>query len=72
MFSSEFICGPIKFICGPIDFYMLHPVSITRVLLVTDATYMTRATHNFKRHRFTPIAAPCARMDPYTGKLRFG
>lgn len=37
---------------------MVHPAGITRVLLVTDATHMTRATRNFKRHGFTPIAAP--------------
>lgn len=46
---------------------MLHPAGITRVLLVTDATHMTRATRNFKRHSFTPIAAPTGYLghDPF-------
>ena len=45
-----------RYLRVPLNVYMLHPAGIPRVLLVTDATHMTRATRNFKRHRFTPIA----------------
>ncbi len=52
--SSRSFGAPVESIEANV--YMLRPAGIPRVLLLTDATHMTRATRNFKRHRFTSIA----------------